>query len=64
MQYLKFGDDTVTKLGLVVHLWVPHTSVTSNAPGDGAGSKCRIQRFLSYFDFVAAGGIRVSQTHV
>ena len=58
------GDDKVTKLGLEVHLWVPHTSMTSHAPGGRARSKCRTKRILPYFDLVAAGGIRVSQTHV
>ena len=32
-------------------------------PSDGGGVKM-FRRFLPYFDFVAAGGIRVSQTHV
>ena len=39
-----------------MYVSVPHTSLTSHAPGGGAGSKCR-----TYFDFVAAGGIPVSQ---
>ena len=30
--------NTVTKLGLYVHLTVVHTSLTSHAPEDGAGS--------------------------
>ena len=38
------------------------TDMSSHAPGGGAGSKCRTLKFLPYFDFVAAGGIRVSQT--
>ena len=38
--------------------------MTSHAPGGGAGSKYRTLKFLPYMDFVAAGGIRVSQTHI
>ena len=49
------GDDTLTTLDLQVHLWLPHTSLTSHAPGGGTGLKCRTWRFLPYFDFVAAG---------
>ena len=64
VQYLKFWWSYSIQTWTVIHLWVPHTSLTSHAPGDGAGSKCRTWRFLPYFDFVAAGGIRVSQTHV
>ena len=50
MQYLKFGllysNPTWT-----VSSWVPHISLTSHAPGGGAGSKCRT--WIS-FDFVGA----------
>ena len=52
---LSLGDDKVTKLGLEVHLWVPHTSLTSHAPGGRARSKCRTKRILPYFDLVAYG---------
>ena len=58
------GDETVTKLGLQVHLWIPHTLLISPAPGGRVGSKFRTSRFLQYFDFVATGGICVSQAHV
>ena len=44
--------------------FVPLITLTSHAPGGGAGSKCKTLRFWPYFDFVAAGGIHVSQTHV
>ena len=64
VQYLKFGWSYSNQTWTLVHLWVPHTTLTSHAPGEWAGSKCRTYRFLPYFDFVAAGGIRVSQTHV
>ena len=40
------------------------TSLTSHAPGGGAGVKILDFEILTDFDFVAAGGIRVSQTHV
>ena len=60
---LNLGDDTVTKLGLKVHLTVAHASLKSHTPGVGWGQNVG-QRFLPYFDFVTAGGIRVSQTHV
>ena len=32
--------------------------------GVGRGQNVGLKRFLPYFDFVAAGGIRVSQTQV
>ena len=57
------GDDTVTKLGLSIHLWVPHTSLTSHAPGAGTGSKCRTDNFAIFW-LCCRRGIRVSQTHV
>ena len=64
VQYLKFGWSYSNQTWLKVHLRVAHTSLTSHALG-GAGSKFGTQRFCYiYLDFVAAGGIRVSQTHV
>ena len=42
VQYLKFGwwysNQTWT---VSSYIWVPYTSLTSRAPGDGAWSKCR-----------------------
>ena len=57
---LSCDDHTVTKLGLQVLLLVAHTSLTSHAPGGGAGLNVGPRNF----DFVAAGGICVSQTHI
>ena len=39
-------DDTVTKLGLRVHLWVPHTSLTSHATNVGLRDFCHIMTLL------------------
>ena len=41
-----------------------HTSLTSHAPGGRAGVKMWDLEILPDFDFVAARGIHVSQTHV
>ena len=58
---LNFGDDTVTKLGLLVHLLVSQTSLTFHTPWGVARLKCGTLRYLHYFDIVAAWGIRYPQ---
>ena len=56
------GGDTVTKVGLSVHLRVDHTSMTSHAYG--VGSQNVGLRDFCQFDIVEAGGICVSQTRL
>ena len=64
LQYLKFGWSYNN------HTWTvssskgcsPFTDIA--CPWRWGGVKIWDQEILSYFDFVAAGGIRVSQTHV
>ena len=64
VQYLKFGWSYSNQT------WTVSSSIGSSHFTDntcawgGAESKCRTYRFLPYFDFVAAGGICISQTHV
>ena len=64
VQYLKFG------WWYNPQTWTVSSSMGSShftditCPGDGAGSKCSTPRFLPYFDTVAAGCIRVSQTRL
>ena len=64
VQYLKFG------WWYSPQTWTVSSSMGSShftditCPGDGAVSKCRTSRFLPYFDTVAAGCIRVSQTRL
>ena len=41
VQYLKFGWSYSNQTWTVSHLRIAHTSLTSHAPGGGAGSKCR-----------------------
>ena len=52
---LSLGDDKLTKLGLEVHLWVPHTSLTSHAPGGRARSKCRTKRICLILTLLPPG---------
>ena len=61
---LKFGWWYSNQTGLQVHLKVAYTSLTSHAPGVGLDKNIGLIKILPYFDFVAAGGNRVSQTHV
>ena len=65
MQYLKFGW-SYSNQTWTVSSWKGCSHFTGiPCPWGGMGSKCRTWRFMPYhFDFVAAGGIRVSQTHV
>ena len=66
VQYLKFGW-SYSNQTWTVSSWKGCLHFTGiPCPWGGMGSKCRTWRFLPYyhFDFVAAGGICVSQTHV
>ena len=67
VQYLKFGWSYSYKTWTVsspISKGCSHfTDIT--CPWGWGGVKMQdLERFLPYFDFVAAGGIRVSQTHV
>ena len=56
---------TLTKPGMQVHLWVPHTSPTSHAPGEGAGSKFWTEEFFFlHILTVATKVIHDSQTRL
>ena len=54
-QYLKFGWWYITRLGLLVHLWVPHTSLTSHAPGVGRDQNVGLRDFCHSFTLLPAG---------
>ena len=59
VQYLKFGSWYSNQTWSISSSWLLTLHFHPMPLGVGWG-----QRFLPYFDFVAAGGIRVSQTHV
>ena len=56
------SGDTVTKLGLLVHLKIAHAYIT--CPWGLGGVKREDLEILTYFDFVAAGDVLVSQTNL
>ena len=58
------GDDTVTKLGLLVLLWVPHTSLTSHAPGVGRGQNIGLEDFFCHILTLLPRGASVFHKHM
>ena len=52
---LSLGVDTVTKLGLQVHLWIPNTLLTSPAPGVGRGQNVGLRDFCNILTLLPAG---------
>ena len=61
VQHLKFGWSYSNQTWTVSSSKGCSYFTDITCPWGGAGWKCRTWRFLPYFDFVAAGGIRVSQ---
>ena len=55
----------VNAVGLQVHLWVPHTSLTSHAPRLGRGQNVGLKDFFFLHILTSLPpGVSVFQTHV
>ena len=60
---LSLGYDTVINIGLLVHVWVPHASLTSHAPGVGRGQNVGLRDFC-YISTLLPLGASVFHKHM